>query len=85
MLDSVNRRCGYCDGSGRIDAGESSPGYQPCPVCTGFGKVRVPSSYGTCPICHGSGKKNIGEFAPRWVQCKKCHGSGWREPPTSCR
>jgi DnaJ-class molecular chaperone len=85
MTDLVNRRCGYCDGSGRVNAGESAPDYQPCPVCTGFGKVRVPSSYGICPVCHGSGKKDIGAFSPRWVQCKNCHGSGWREPPSSYR
>jgi DnaJ-class molecular chaperone len=85
MPNMVDRRCAYCDGNGLTKVGESGPGYRPCPVCSGSGKVHVPDTYRTCPICGGSGKKNIGEFTPRWVQCKNCQGTGWREPPSSYR
>lgn len=81
MTNLVDRRCGYCDSSGRINFGKLAPNYEPCPICTGYGKVRVPSNYGICPICGGSGKKDIGEFVPHWVPCKNCKGIGWREPP----
>jgi DnaJ-class molecular chaperone len=85
MLDLAERRCGYCDGSGLVNVGESVVSHEPCPICTGRGKVRVPSSYRTCPICGGTGKRDVGEFAPRWVRCKNCQGTGWREPPPAHR
>lgn len=31
---------------------------QPCLLCLGTGKVKVPDGYSECPMCHGKGSAN---------------------------
>ncbi len=45
MPNLVERRCGYCDGNKKLNVGDSlMRDIQNCPVCEGYGKVRVPST-----------------------------------------
>ena len=81
MPRPCEKRCGYCGGAGRVEVGEIVPREEICPICEGFGFVRVPSNYVQCPDCNGTGKKDVGEIFHRWVRCKRCKGTGWAKPP----
>jgi len=85
MPKLVERRCGYCGGTGKVEVGDFIKSTKGCPVCKQYGKVRVPSNYQRCPVCSGSGKRDIGEFVSEWVHCKNCQGTGWSEPPPAYR
>ena len=82
---SEKRRCGYCDGIGKVEEGDFIKSTVNCPVCEGTGYVSVPSNYIRCPDCDGMGKKNIGSPFPEWARCKRCRGTGWCEPPPPYR
>ena len=71
----VDRRCGYCKGTGKVEEGDIVPQKVPCPVCEGYGKAMVLSNCTTCPVCEGSGRKN------KVIRCHNCKGTGWAVPP----
>ena len=75
----VERRCGYCGGTGEVPA--EFFGMEKCrvPECD-YGVVRVPSNYRRCRKCDGTGKIDIGEFFPDVIRCGRCGGTGWSEP-----
>jgi len=77
----VDRRCGYCNGKGKIEEGDIVPEKVLCPVCEGYGKVMVLSNCTTCPVCEGRGRKNVGESMPKVMRCHNCKGTGWAVPP----
>jgi len=81
MANLVRRRCGYCDGTGKVDVGEFVPDYRTCPVCGGNREVRVPSNYSRCQLCDGTGKRDVGEFIQALARCRNCQGTGWAPPP----
>lgn len=85
MARLVDRRCGYCRGTGEVRVGDFVETSATCPVCDGFGFVRVPSDYRRCPDCNGTGKKEMGTFFSQKARCGRCQGTGWAEPPLPYR
>jgi len=77
----VERRCGYCGGTGKVKEGDFIKSTVKCPIpeCD-EGIVRVPSNYKRCRPCKGTGKIDKGEVFPEWVHCDRCGGTGWCEP-----
>ena len=81
----IDKRCGYCNGTGKVEKGDFITTMVTCSICRGHRVVRVPSNYRRCPQCNGAGRRDVGEFFPEVVRCKECQGTGWAPPPPEYR
>ncbi len=62
--------CAFCKGKGKDPFGIMSP-LSVCQVCTGTGKVTVPTPRATCVFCKGTGV-----YFDERVTCTVCGGKG---------
>ncbi len=82
-LGIYDRRCPYCNGTGKVDGPTGGDAIVACPACKGRRYNFVPDDSQLCRKCHGTGEfiyASRDEYVKKL--CLECKGIGW-VPPTS--
>ncbi len=75
-----DRRCPYCQGTGKVEGPIEGELIVTCPVCRGRRYNLIPQYWLWCKECDGKGEYIFGNNAARFRNpCPECKGTGWVE------
>jgi DNA-directed RNA polymerase subunit M/transcription elongation factor TFIIS len=75
-----DKRCPYCNSTGRVEGPVAGDVSVACPVCRGRRYNLIPEDWIWCKECNGSGEFIYGSgLASVRKPCPDCKGTGWVE------
>jgi hypothetical protein len=75
-----DKRCPYCNSTGKVDGPIGGDIIVTCPVCRGKRYNLIPEDWIWCKECNGTGEFTFGSgTAAVRKPCPECKGTGWLE------
>ena len=78
----IDKRCPYCNSTGKVDGPINGEKFLTCPVCKGRRYNLIPEDWVWCRRCLGKGELKYGNITASFRKpCPSCNGTGWIKNP----